>query len=105
MTPTQPSVGETLFAHVLDSGAAATGRDIGALDDGRRADLIVLDEHAPLFAARDTGNVLDTWLFAGNTGLVRDVMVGGEWQIRNGRHRDEDAIAARYSEVVQRLAG
>ncbi|MBB5207045.1 formimidoylglutamate deiminase [Chiayiivirga flava] len=105
VTPAQPSVGETLFAHVLDSGAAATGRDIGALDDGRRADLIVLDEHAPHFAARDTTNVLDTWLFAGNTNLVRDVMVGGEWQIRNGRHRDEDAIAARYSEVVTRLAG
>lgn len=100
VTPQQPSVGETLFAHVLDGGTAATGR---ALDDGHRADLIVLDEHAAQFAARDTSNVIDTWIFSGNTNLVRDVMVGGEWQIRNGRHRDEDAIAARYAKTVQRL--
>lgn len=105
VTPQQGSVGETLYAGALAGGAAATQRDVGALDDGYCADLIVLDEHAAQFAARDTSNVLDTWIFAGNSNLVRDVMVGGEWQIRNGRHRDEDDINARYRDVVERLAG
>jgi formimidoylglutamate deiminase len=101
----QPSAGALLYAGALRGGAAATQRKVGALDEGCRADLIVLDEHAAQFAARDPSNMLDTWVFAGNGNLVRDVMVGGEWRIRDGRHRDEDGILARYRTVVERLAG
>ena len=100
----QPSVGETLYAGALRGGVASTQRDVGALDEGRRADLIVLDEHAAQLAARDTSNVLDSWIFAGNANLVRDVMVGGEWRVRDGRHRDEENILARYRTVVEQLA-
>jgi formimidoylglutamate deiminase len=31
-------------------------------------------------------------------------MVGGEWMVRDGVHRDEDRIAARYRTVMERLA-
>jgi formimidoylglutamate deiminase len=48
--------------------------------------------------------VIDSFLFAGNTPLVRDVMVGGRWQVRDFRHHDEERIAARYRSVVARLA-
>jgi formimidoylglutamate deiminase len=36
--------------------------------------------------------------------LVRDVLASGEWVVRDFRHRDEDAIAARFRGVVERLA-
>lgn len=97
-----PSTGETLFAHALAGGAQASGTDIGRLDRGR-ADLVVLDDDAPLLAGRDAAHAIDTWIFAGNANLVRDVMAGGDWVVRDFRHRDGERIAARYREVVQSL--
>lgn len=107
----QPSTGDTLFAQALLGGARASGLAIGRLEGGdaalpsvgARADLVVLDETSPLLAGRAPVNLLDTWLFAGNTPLVRDVMVNGEWVVRDFRHRDEARIAARYRAVVTRL--
>jgi formimidoylglutamate deiminase len=47
--------------------------------------------------------MLDSFLFAGNTPLVRDVMCGGEWVVRDFRHRDEARIAAAYKATVSVL--
>ncbi|MCW8808469.1 MAG: formimidoylglutamate deiminase [Rhodanobacter sp.] len=101
---TASSVGETLWRAALRGGAQASGLPVGELRVGARADLIVLDENAPLLAARDTRSVLDSFLFAGNTPLVRDVMCGGRWVVRDFRHHDEARIAERYRRVVERLA-
>jgi len=94
------SVGETLWRAALAGGTQASGLPAG----DPRADLIVLDETSPLLAARDEASMLDSWLFAGNTPLVRDVMRAGQWVVRGFRHRDEERIAARYRTAVQRLA-
>ncbi len=98
------SVGETLWRAALSGGAQAAGLPIGELREGARADLLVLDENSPLLAARDTQSVIDSFLFAGNTPLVRHVMCGGTWAVRDFRHRDEERIAARYRETVADLA-
>jgi len=100
------SVGETLWGNALFGGAAASGAALGALegDVAARADLIVLDDDAPLLAARTPEHALDTFLFAGNSNLVRDVMVAGDWCVRGGRHRDAQRIAAAYRTAVERLA-
>jgi formimidoylglutamate deiminase len=104
------SVGETVWGDALFGGTQASGADIGAIegaeseaDSTPRADLLVLDDDAPLLAARATHNLLDTFLFAGNVPLVRDVMVNGAWCVRDFRHRDEAAIGARYRAAVERL--
>jgi formimidoylglutamate deiminase len=106
------SVGETLWGDALFGGAQASGALIGTLEGAdpqapqlaARADLLVLDDDAPLLAARDAANVIDTFVFAGNVNLVRDVMVDGAWVVRDFRHRDEERIAARYRETANRLA-
>jgi formimidoylglutamate deiminase len=98
------SVGETLWRAALRGGAQASGMPIGALESGHRADLIVLDNNSPLLAARDTRSMIDSFLFAGNTPLVRNVMCGGEWVVRDFIHRDEARIAARYIETVRNLS-
>ncbi|MEO7326612.1 MAG: formimidoylglutamate deiminase [Dokdonella sp.] len=107
-----PSTGERLFEQALAGGAFASGAAIGRLDPGNspmpqvnpRADFVVLDETSPLLAGREPAQVIDTWLFAGNSNLVRDVMVGGEWVVRDFHHHDEARIAATYRSVVERLA-
>jgi len=106
------SVGETLFGDALFGGAQASGVAVGAIEaadpampeNGPRADLLVLDDSSPLLAGRDSANLVDTFLFAGNAQLVRDVMVNGAWVVRDFRHRDEERIAARYRETARRLA-
>ena len=97
------SVGESLWGAALRGGAQASGFAVGELREGARADLIVLDETSPLLATRDARSVLDSFLFAGNTPLVRHVMTSGRWQVRDFRHRDEERIAARYRRTVARL--
>jgi len=93
------SVGETLWEAALRGGRRAAG-----LRESSERDVIVLDDTSPLLAARDEASVLDTFLFAGNTPLVRDVMAGGEWMVRDFHHRAEDRIAADYRAAVEALA-
>ncbi|HEX7112411.1 MAG TPA: formimidoylglutamate deiminase, partial [Mizugakiibacter sp.] len=97
------SVGETLWAAALDGGARASGAALAAFADGARADLLVLDHDASLLAARDAASAMDSFVFAGNVPLVRHVMAGGEWVVRDFRHRDAAAIATRYRDAVARL--
>lgn len=97
------STGERLWQAALAGGSQAAGVAVGALAEGCRADLLVLDEHSPLLAARRPDEVIDSVLFAGNTPLVRDMMVNGEWQVRDGRHVDEARIAGRFRAVMRRL--
>jgi formimidoylglutamate deiminase len=98
------SVGETLWRAALRGGMQASGLPAGALQGDARADLIVLDDASPLLAARDERSVLDSFLFAGNTPLVRDVMCGGRWVVRDFHHHDEERIATRYHLAVTALA-
>ena len=106
------SVGETLWGDALFGGTQASGMPIGSIEvadpaqasGGPRADLLVLDDDSPQLASRDAHSVLDTFIFAGNTNLVRHVMVNGDWVVRDFRHRDEERIAARYRETAKRLA-
>jgi len=80
------------------------GRQAAGLHEDAARDAIVLDDASPLLAARGEDSVLDTFLFAGNTPLVRDVMAGGEWVVRDFLHRDRDRIAADYRAAVESLA-
>lgn len=94
------SVGETLWGAALSGGRRAAGLTPGGAD----ADCIVLDDASPLLAARDEASVIDTFLFAGNVPLVRDVLAGGEWVVRDSSHKDEERIAARYRATLEQLA-
>jgi len=96
-------VGAFLWQGALAGGAQAAGRRVGLLEAGRRADLLVLDNRHPNLDGSDPGDVLGRFLFCGNDNLVRDVLVGGRWVVRGGRHPDQDAIAARYKAALQQL--
>ena len=100
----EESVGNMLWQRALDGGAQASAADTARLTVGARADLLVLDDRSPLLAARGEADVLDSFLFAGNTPLVRDVMVGGRWRVRDGAHAAEEAAAKAYRVVVEKLA-
>lgn len=97
------SVGRTLFERALSGGARALGRDVG-LGVGQIADLVVLDGDDPYIAAASGDQILDRWIFASLARPVRDVMVAGNWRIRDGRHADDEAIDRAFSMTLSKLA-
>ncbi|MFM0286441.1 formimidoylglutamate deiminase [Paraburkholderia megapolitana] len=99
-----PRVADRLFAGALEGGAQATGRKVGALQVGLRADWMVLDAEHPSIA----GHPADTWLSGavfcehGET-PVRDVYTGGEQVVTNRHHRDEARAYAQYRAALADL--
>ena len=102
--PGTRSIGAGLYRATLAGGAQALGRPTGALAQGCRTDLVVLDGDHPLLAGRAGDVLLDSWIFSGNANPVRDVIVGGRKVVTDGYHADEDAILAGYRATVADLA-
>lgn len=98
-----PSVGAGLYRRALAGGAQALGRPIGRLAVGCRADLVVVDGDSPALYGRDSDLLLDAVVFAGNANPVRDVMVGGAWVVRDGRHSRESETFAAYRKAIDSL--
>jgi len=101
----QPMVGRTLYDAALRGGAQALGQPIGELAVGKRADWLVLDGQDPYIAMADGDAILNRWLFAGGDRQVRDVMVNGQWVVRQGRHEQEAQSALAFVEVLRQLLG
>ncbi|MFA9218954.1 MAG: formimidoylglutamate deiminase, partial [Sphingomonadaceae bacterium] len=99
----QRNVGDFLWQGALQGGAQAAGRPVGALAPGKRADVIVLDDAHPMMFGLALDEVLGSFVFSGNDNLVRDVLVGGQWVVRDGRHVAQAAIAARFRQTLAEL--
>jgi formiminoglutamate deiminase len=97
------SVGRRLFETALAGGTQACARPVGAIEVGRRADIVLLDTAHPDLAAGEGDRWLDAWIFVAGRSAVREVLVGGESLVCNGRHRDHEAIVRRYIATVKRL--
>jgi formimidoylglutamate deiminase len=97
------STGRSLFEAAVRGGAQALGLGAGALESGRRADVVVLDAEHPALVERSGDALLDSWLFAGTRSVVRDVMAAGRWVVRDGHHPLEEDVLARYRHTMHRL--
>lgn len=101
----QPMVGRTLYDAALDGGAQALGQPIGALEVGKRADWLVLDGNDPYLATASGDGILNRWLFAGGDRQVRDVLVNGQWVVRDGHHAGEEESNRAFTQVLRDLLG
>ena len=97
------STGAFLFERALAGGAQAAGRKTGALAPGHRADFVVLDEEHPALVGRAPDTLVDAWLFCGNANPVRDVVIGGEWVVREGHHRHQEQAAVDFAKTARKL--
>lgn len=99
------STGTRIFLAALKGGHQALGRPGPAgLQTGAMADFVVLDPAHPALAGRPAEKIPDSWLFAGDNGVVKDVAVGGRMVIQNRRHEQEDRITGRFRAVMTELA-
>ncbi|SHN26781.1 formimidoylglutamate deiminase [Duganella sacchari] len=103
VSDTQRNVADFLWQGALRGGAQAAGRPVGALAVGLRADIVVLDDAHPNMFGLTLDEVLGSFVFNGNDNLVKDVMVGGQWVVRNQQHVAQQAIAARFKQTLAEL--
>jgi 5-methylthioadenosine/S-adenosylhomocysteine deaminase len=84
-------------------GASAAGGagDLGRIEAGRRADLVLLDLDSRVFTPLN--DPLNHLVFSSATQAVQSTLVGGRWALRDGRLTgiDEEAILAEARELGQ----
>ena len=97
-------VGRAIYPAAARGGAQAQGRRAGAIAPGCRADFVVLDVADPALAGQPVEAIVDAAIFGPCRSAVRDVIVGGKWVVREGRHPDEESVLARYRSTLRRLA-
>ena len=103
LATSEKSTARRIYDAVARGGARAAGRDAGRIETGALADLMALDGSAVDFLGREGDTILDTYVFAGDDRMVRDVWAAGRHMVSEGRHIAHDAIAGRYRDAMKRL--
>ncbi len=94
--------GVALWQAAAMGGAQASGRPVGRIAPGCRADFCGLAPTRETLGAAPAF-VVDAAVFAPGERGVRDVMVGGVWLVRDGRHVAGERIAADYARALASL--
>jgi formimidoylglutamate deiminase len=96
-------VGRSLYMGATHGGARALASAAGAIAPGCRADFVVLNVDDPALAGQGADTLLDAAIFGPCRQPVRDVMVAGQWVVRDGHHPREEAVLARYRTTLAHL--
>jgi formimidoylglutamate deiminase len=103
LATTEKTTGRRLFDAVNTGGAQSANRDAGRIKEGAWADLLALDDQAVDLTGRHSDRLLDSYVFAGDDGMVTDVWSAGRHKVRDGRHVAREAITERYRKVLKTL--
>jgi formiminoglutamate deiminase len=96
------STGRRVFGAAVAGGAQALGI-AGGLAIGAPADIVSLNGDHPALVARDGDDIIDSFIFAGGSGLISGVWRGGRRLVRDGVHHRRAEVAARYRRTLERL--
>jgi formiminoglutamate deiminase len=99
------STGRSLFDATLAGGWQAVLGTQGesGLSAGAPLDLITLRATHPALLERQEDELLDSWIFAAGREAIDCVWRAGERVVSGGRHRERDALVARYAGALRRL--
>ena len=97
------SVGKTLYTGAALGGAQALGRDAGSIEVGKLADLVAIDRSHPALCTLQDDQLLDGLCFVAPDSVVTDTWSAGRHVVREGRHKERDAIVARYKSALSKL--
>ncbi len=98
-----PSTATRLFEATLQAGGRSAGQPAWGLVVGARADALVVDAQAAPLLGIPAAQQLDALVFASSEPALHEVLVAGEVVLRGGRHAQQDAIAARFAQVMAEL--
>jgi formimidoylglutamate deiminase len=92
-----------LFACATESGAASLAAPGGSLEIGRPADFFTVALDDPSLAGADAESLLSNIVFAVERTAVRDVAIGGQFVILDGRHPLGEEIVGEFTRVQRDL--
>ncbi len=98
------STGRSLFDAALAGGSQAlrpAGSGPAGLAAGAPLDVVTLAAGHPSLIGRHGDEILDSWIFAGDRGLVDCVWRAGLKLVSGGRHGAREAIERRYAEALR----
>jgi formimidoylglutamate deiminase len=102
--PHETHVGTRLWRDAALAGSQSSGQPAGAIDVGLRADWVILDAAHPSMAGAAPDAALDHLVFAGGQAAIRDVMVAGQWVVKDWQHAGEMPLRTRFVELMTRLS-
>lgn len=93
------------LAAMTTGGARSLGIAAGALTPGQHADFVTYDLDDPSFAGCTTDDdaLLGALAFTTDSRAVRNVYVGGEARVRDGRHEEAASTRADYEKLTRHL--
>ena len=99
----EASTGRRLFEAACQGGAAAAGRACGSIAEGQWADLLSLDPRHIDLHGLEGDTLLDSFVFAGDRGMISNVWSAGRHMVQHGRHVARDEIISAYGRVAGQL--
>jgi formimidoylglutamate deiminase len=103
--PSADALAKRLLECATEHGAASLHAPAGALEPGLQADFFTVDLNDPSIACADAKSLLNHIVFALERTAIRDVCVGGEFVIEDGRHRMGSEIVREFRTVQRELWG
>jgi formimidoylglutamate deiminase len=94
-----------LFECATETGARSLGAPGGKLEPGLPADFFTVDLNDPSIAGAGASSLLNHIVFSAERTAIREVSVGGEFVIRERRHRLQDEILGNFDTVQTNLWG
>jgi formimidoylglutamate deiminase len=101
----QDGLAKRLFDCATETGSRSLGAPGGKLDIGRAADFFTVDLSDPSIAGAGASSLLNHIVFSGERSAIQDVAIGGEWVIRDRRHRLQDEIVRNFQAAQKILWG
>ncbi len=95
--------GSNLLSRCFTGGAKALGKKVGCIAKNYRADWLVIDDNAATLVNTPIECLIDTIVFSGNQPIVKDVMISGQWCVRDFIHRHEAEVKEKFINVTKKL--
>ncbi|MGY6588938.1 MAG: formimidoylglutamate deiminase [Wenzhouxiangella sp.] len=96
-------LGASLWQQAAAGGAGALAQPAGAIEVGRRADLVELQPDHSLLAGLSPDQQLDTFILAEQPGMINRVLVGGQCRVSQGVHRERERLEPAFVDLRRRL--
>lgn len=97
------SLAARLFECATRSGARSLGLEAGALEPGRRADMVALRLDDPALAGASAEDLLAAMVFGAGRSAVDRVWVEGREVVREGRHERQEEIVEDFRRAMGTL--
>jgi formimidoylglutamate deiminase len=98
------ALAKRLFQSATETGAQSLGAPVGILEAGREADFFTVALDDPSVAGAGDA-LLNQIVFSLERTAIREVVVGGELVIREGRHALQEEIIREFAEVQRDVWG